>query len=233
MKKTKITVLTILSFALIIPFMTSARAQPTTPDYVGVQVGDYYRWDQTINHGADFDQWFADNMTDHWDEIWKHSVDSNQNITQVHNAWSPVDLLGQPSGANPANISVVYPEDPVTGTTTVGGVGGYLVLNWPSENSLYEMNWTIAKDTATFVELTYSGTYMSNPNLLMYNFVFAPKNINWTEYVALANIGLGAGGLNITTPKPDGLGANITLIEITDGFSMQDQLWAGGITPYL
>ncbi len=217
MKKTKMTILIILSLALLIPFMTPARAQ--TPDYVGVQVGDYYQWDQTINYGADFVQWFADNMTAHWDRVWGHSAGEDQTITNVHDSWTAAGA--QPSGAQPANISVIYPEDATAGTTTVGGLGGYLVLNYLSFSIRYEMNWTIANDTATFVELTGSGTYMTTPGWLMYNYIFAPKNIDWTEYVALGNIGLGAGGLNITNPEPEGWGLNITLVEITDGFSMQ------------
>ena len=218
MKKTKMTILAILSLTLLIPFITPAKAQ--TPAYVGVQVGDYYQWDQTINYGADFVQWFADNMTAHWDKVWSHSANASEDITELHDAWVPAPGP-QPSAGMPANISVIYPEDPATGTTAVGGIGGYLVLNWLSSSNPWETNWTIANDTGTFVELTRSGAYMTNPTLLMYNFVFAPKNVNWTEYVALGNIGLGAGGLNITNAEPEGWGANVTLVEITDGFSMQ------------
>ena len=219
MKKTKITILAILSLALLIPFMTPARAQ--TPAYVGVEVGDYYQWDQTINYGADFDQWFADNMTAHWEKVWGHNAVEGdyQNITSVHNNWATAGSA--PNAGMPVPIEVIYPENTTAGTTTVSGLGGYLVLNYPSSDYRWTMNWTIANDTATFVELTDSGAYMTTPGWLMYTRIFAPKDVNWTEYVALANIGLGAGGLNITNPEPDGWGANITLVEITDGFSMQ------------
>ncbi len=221
MKKTKMTFLVILSLALLIPFMTPARAQ--TPDYVGVQVGDYYQWDQTINYGADFVQWFSDNMTAHWDKVWGHSAISEvQTITEVHDAWTSAGA--QPSAGMAANISLIYPEDTTTGTTIVEGIGGYLVLNYLSFSYRYPMNWTIANDTATFVELTGSGFFMTTPNLFLvpgYSYLFAPKDVNWAEYVALANIGLGAGGWNITNAEPEGLGLDITLVEITDGISMQ------------
>lgn len=222
MKKTKISILFLLSFALLIPFMTSARAQipAQTPDYVGVQVGDYYQWEQTINYGDDFVQWFADNMTAHWDRVWGHYANASETITELHDAWLAAPGP-EPRGGMPANISVIYPEDTTTGTTTVGGLGGYLVLNFRSADNRWAANWTIANDTATFVELTVSGTYMTNPTLIMYNYIFAPRDVNWTEYVTLGNIGLGAGGLNITNPEPEGWGLNIALIEITDGFSMQ------------
>lgn len=225
MKKTKLIILALLSLALLFPFVahaSPARSLPIsaqTPDYVGVQVGDYYQWDQTINYGADFVQWFADNMTAHWDKVWGHSA-TIQTITELHDAWLAAPGP-EPRGAMVANISVIYPENTTAGTTTVSGLGGYLVLNWPPADDRWATNWTIANETATFVELTLSGALMSNPEWFMYSYVFAPKDVNWTEYVALGNIGLGAGGWNITNPAPDGLGANITLVEITDGFSMQ------------
>ncbi|KKM25072.1 hypothetical protein LCGC14_1598640, partial [marine sediment metagenome] len=219
MKKTKITILAILSFTLLIPFMTPAKAQ--TPAYVGVEVGDYYLWEQTINYGDDFVQWFADNMTAQWSKVWGHNAEAGnfQNITSVYNSW---DTAGPaPNAGMPAPIEVIYPENTTAGTTTVGGTGGYLVLNYPSYDLRWAMNWTIAKDTATFVELTDSGAIMTTPGWLMYTYVFAPKDVDWAEYVALANVGLGAGGLNITNAEPEGWGANVTLVEITDGFSMQ------------
>ena len=223
MKKTKLIILALLSLTLIFPFFTPARSLPTSaqvPDYVGVQVGDYYQWDQTINYGADFVQWFADNMTAHWDKVWGYYAYASEDITELHDAWAAAPGP-EPRGGMGANISVIYPENTTAGTTTVGGLGGYLVLNFPSSDNRWATNWTIANDTATFVELTLSGTYMTNPTLLMYNYIFAPKDVNWTEYVALGNVSLGAGGLNITNTGPEGWGANVTLVEITDGFSMQ------------
>ncbi|KKN18398.1 hypothetical protein LCGC14_0956080, partial [marine sediment metagenome] len=200
MKKTKMTILAILSLALLIPFITPAKAQ--TPAYVGVQVGEYYQWDQTINYGADFVQWFADNMTAQWSKVWGHTPpgEESQNITTVHNSW--ITAGPAPNAGMPAPIEVIYPENTTTGTTTVSGLGGYLVLNYPTYDFRWTMNWTIANDTATFVELTDYGAYMTTPGWLMYTYIFAPKNIDWTEYVALATIGLGAGGLNITNPEP-------------------------------
>jgi len=221
MKKTKMSILVILSFVLLVPFMTPARAQ--TPDYVSVEVGTYFQWDQTINYGADFVQWFADNMTAHWDKVWGHSaITDAQTITELHDAWTAAGA--QPSAGFPANISVIYPEDTTTGITNIGGLGGYLVLNYLSFSSRWTTNWTIAKDTATFVELTGSGFFMTCPNLFLvpgYSYLFAPKDVDWAEYVALANIGLGAGGWNITNTEPEGWGLDITLVEITDGVSMQ------------
>lgn len=223
MKKTKMIVFILTSLTLFIPFMTPTMCLPVsaqTPDYVSVQVSDYYQWDQTINYGADFVQWFADNMTAHWDKVWSNYANASEDITELHDAWAAAPGPS-PRGAIPANISVIYPENTTTGTTTVGGIGGYLVLTWPPADNRWATNWTIANDTTTFVELTISGTYMTNPTLLMYNYIFAPKDVDWTEYVALGNVGLGAGGLNITNAGPEGWGANITLVEITNGFSMQ------------
>ena len=218
MKKTKMTIIAILSLALFIPFMTPVRAQ--TPDYVSVEVGEYYQWDQSINYDA-FEQWFADNMTAHWDKVWGHSaaVGDEQDITTVHDDWSTAGSA--PSAGIVIDIEVIYPENATAGTTTVSGNGGYLVLNYLSYSLRWTMNWTIANDTATFVELTDSGAYMTTPGWLMYTYVFAPKNVDWTEYVALANIGLGAGGMNITNAEPEGWGANITLVEIAGGFSIR------------
>jgi len=223
MKKTKLIILALLSLTLLLPFMTPTLCLPVSaqvPDYVGVQVDDYYQWDQTINYGADFVQWFADNMTAHWDKVWGHTAGDDQTITSVHDSWAAAPGPS-PRAAMPADIEVIYPENTTTGTTTVSGIGGYLVLNWPPSDNRWATNWTIANDTATFVQLTGSGSYMTTPGWLMYNYIFAPKNIDWAEYVTLGNIGLGAGGSNITNPAPDGWGANITLVEITDGFSMQ------------
>ena len=129
MKKTKLIILALLSLALLFPFVahaSPARFLPIsaqTPDYVGVQVGDYYQWDQTINYGADFVQWFADNMTAHWDKVWGHSA-TIQTITELHDAWLAAPGP-EPRGAMVANISVIYPENTTAGTTTVSGLGGY------------------------------------------------------------------------------------------------------------
>lgn len=219
MKKTKMTMIAILSLVLFIPLITLARAQ--TPDYVSVEVGEYYQWDQSINYGADFEQWFADNMTAHWEKVWGHNADvgNEQNITTVHDSWTTAGPA--PNAGIVIDLEVMYPENTTAGTTTVSGNGGYLVLNYLTYSKRWAMNWTIANDTATFVELTDSGAYMTTPGWLMYTYVFAPKNVDWTEYVALANIGLGAGGMNITNAEPEGWGANITLVEIIDGFSIR------------
>ena len=202
--------LVFLGFLVLVPFMAPVRAQ--TPDYVGVEVGEYYMWATSVYYGTPWEQWETDNMTDNLDTMFWHTYYDNQNLTNFHDSWQTAGAA--PQAGNPVTIESIAAENTTTGITTISGEGGYLVLQYPGlgYDLLWDQTWDIANDTANFAAVTGYGVQMTTPGWLMYTYVFAPKNVNWTEYVELANVYWATQTV---------YSVYCTVSEITDGFRMR------------
>ncbi|MHA1729221.1 MAG: Loki-CTERM sorting domain-containing protein [Promethearchaeota archaeon] len=212
MKKTKITFLSIVGLLLVIPFTFTSPVKAETPSYVGVAVGEYYRWDYSIYYD-NFDQWFNDSMTANFDTILNHTVGgpTNANITNCYNSW--ITSGAAPQAGIPADIELILAENTTTGRTGINGTGGYLVLNYIGQgyDLLWDFTWTVANDTENFAAQSLASVSMTTPDWIIYSLVFAPKNVNWTQYVEISNAFWGT----LT-----GYFVYATVTEITNGFSI-------------
>ncbi|MFX1345054.1 MAG: hypothetical protein ACFFBC_15125 [Promethearchaeota archaeon] len=211
MKKTKIILISLIGLLILTPFMTTTRAQP--PSYVGVAVEERYEFNLNVENQASWDQWFADNMTDWWAAAWTH--DSGSTLSAVYSgtlSWDP----------SPPQLVFFFEIDSIeenitTGQTEINTSAGYLVPDWPPADSYYSQINTIGNDTAKFAyESLYGG--MASTAYWFMGVPFAPKNVNWTEFVLLGNAGLNTTFWNIT--NPDEWNYDLTMTEISNGYSM-------------
>ncbi|HEC38461.1 hypothetical protein LCGC14_0641160 [marine sediment metagenome] len=226
MKKTKIITISLLGLLLLVPFMTPTRAAPSA-SFLGVTEGEKYEWALNV-YPAAYGNWIADNMTDSWQEPWGLTA-TDSNLTQIFSDWAWDST--PPQSVYVYTIDQVFAENTTTGTQQINASFGvempdYMVGNWFLPNQAP----TIGNDTAAFIAATLSSGMFSSPYWLVYNLnvLVAPKNINWTEYAALSNTGLGSGFWWITVPVGSGgWGFNITVSALTNG--MQWYVPAGGI----
>jgi len=210
MKKNKIIVISLLSLLLLMPFMTTTRAQ--SPSYVGVEEGEIYEFALNV-YGANWVQWGADNMTAWWDAAWTHGP-----------LYHHDKLYGDTAGWTPVTPQLIFSfdiesiaENATAGQTEVNSTFGTYVVFFPSASYDASSSVPIGNDTAKFAaDSLYGG--MSTSGYWILGIPFAPIGVNWTEFVALGTWGLDTGYWNITNPNE--WNYTLTMTEIPNGYSL-------------
>ncbi len=217
MKKTKIITISILGLLLLVPFMTPTVAAPAS--YVPVAEEETYLWELS-QYNTNFAQFFADNMSDVIATIFSQPI--IWQIITVYTGWSWDSITPQSSW--PLTVKAILPEntstfllpdyfipDNITHTPVYLG-SGYNVLHYPAASTFYDDTWYIVNDTASFAKQSLFGGTATSPYMIM-GVPFGPKNINWTEFVAVANGGMGGGYWT-------GDAVNTTVTALSDGYSL-------------
>ena len=212
MKKAKIITISVLGLLLLVPFLAPVRAQ--VPSYVGVALGEKYEFAVNV-YASNWAQWETDYMTAWWTPVWDHNP-TGSNMTTIWDNTADWDTT-------PPQLIFFYDIDLILENTTLGQTlvntsSGYLVPDWPLADDSYPTSLTIGNDTAKFAAGSLYGGMATTSNWIT-NLPFAPKNVNWTEFVALGNWGLDAGMWWIRDTT-FGWGYNITMSEIANGYSM-------------
>jgi hypothetical protein len=204
-KKTKIITISLIGFLLLVPFMRPSRAQ--VPAYVGVAEGEHHEWDFSVYVGEMFEtwnQWFADNMTDHWAYPFGQTMLDNMTSTYLLAAKIPIapqvlyfytiDSIQEDTGGFDLNFNEVVEASetfPSPGETLVNmssdltrdtGSGSFMDFpGWPYWR--YFVNGTtifIGNDTARFAEDMAYGALAFSP-------IWATNFWNWAAFGALYN----------------------------------------------
>lgn len=208
MKKAKIITISLFGLLILVPFMTPTRAQP--PSYVGIAQEEEYTWDVNV-YDTNWDQWFADNMTNWLASIFSH--DSGSTLTQIWTdtlSWDPTP----PQLIFNYTIDLILPENTTSGQTQVTMTQAIEVPGLPAMNSIGPLTVYIGNDTANFAELSLYGG-MATSAYWIPGVPFAPINVNWTEFTGWAQWGLGPTGY-----WGGGYVENTIVTALTNGYSM-------------
>jgi len=218
MKKNKIITLSILGLLLFIPFMTPTRAAPAS--YVPVAEEEGYFWELSNYNTNILGQFTTDNMSAVIGEIF--STPAEWQISKVYTDWSTSGAA--PQSGWPLTVKAILPEntsallsdyyifDNITYTPVFLGTGFFVINYWGLGYDLaYDDTWYIVDDTASFAAQSLYSASAFSPYTLQ-GVPFGPKNINWTEFVALANWGMGGFWT--------GDAVNTTVTELASGYSL-------------
>lgn len=214
MKKAKIITISLLGLLMLIPFITPTKAQ--VPSYVGVAVEE--RYDFALNVYDNWDIWFEDNMT-----AWLASIYGGlglYDIGLIHTdtiAWAGVVPAAAitPQLTFQTVIDDILPEDSTLGFfSTEVDIAQHIYVDFYPSSSADQVPFStrIGNSTAAFANMTYYGASASSAYWLTGDAFIAPVGINWTEFVAISDI-----GLDIVYGA---YGVNTKISEITNGYSL-------------
>jgi hypothetical protein len=212
MKKAKILSISLLGLLLFVPFMAPTSAAPP-PAYAGINEEEQYGWDVNVYNQTLWDIIFADNMS-----YWLGSIYDHDQASTLQTIWDGTlynVIWGLPADVTPqlrfrTIVDTIMPENTTAGTTFVIGTQYIDVPFYPASDSVGPIYNYIGNDTATFAYLHGYGAYSSTPYWIP-GMQFAPKNVNWTEFVALSQA---------VVDGLVGYRKNTTYTEISNGFSM-------------
>ncbi|KKK85412.1 hypothetical protein LCGC14_2773560, partial [marine sediment metagenome] len=212
---TKIITISILGLLLLVPFMMPTKAAPAP--YIPVEQGEYYEWE--MSQGPNFAQFFTDDMSDRLAALFYTPPAWTIGAVWIGWEWDTVT----PQSRWPLTVLAFEPEntsiflsdyfifDNIT-HTAVNLSAGYWVIHYPISDYFYNATWYIVNDTASFAAQSLYGGVAFSPYTLQ-GVPFAPKNINWTEFVAIANWGM-AGNYYV------GDAVNTTVTALSNGYSI-------------
>ncbi len=204
-KKNKAITISLLGLLLLISFTTPTRAQ--APSYGGVAVEEEYVYDLNV-YVANWGQWGIDNMSSNLAVLFAHDPASTLAQVWTDTSWdaTPPQLVFR------YVVNSFLPESTTPYTFTGVNVTGYIeVPDFPAANSETSYIWQIGNNASAYAQVNLYGGYATTPYWLPGS-AFAPEGINWTEYVAICNVGMEA----YWGPYA----GNTTFTELANGYSM-------------
>ena len=197
MKKNKIITISILGLLFLVPFAMISPVRAQVPSYVGVAVDDKFEWDNNIYLGAQnetWEQWFADNMTEHWSLPFDHIanwVDMSGVYGVAAGKIGPtipqyryhinVTNIEEMTGYAEVNASVAT-EEPINFLVVVLGIKSIIIGENATEFA--EDCWYGGMATSVWWATDNYGWTGSNGMLL------APSTIDWADFATACNTGL-------------------------------------------
>ena len=189
MKKNKIITISILGLLFLVPFAMISPVRAQVPSYVGVAVDDKFEWDNNIYLGAQnetWEQWFADNMTEHWSLPFDHIanwVDMSGVYGVAAGKIGPtipqyryhinVTNIEEMTGYAEVNASVAT-EEPINFLVVVLGIKSIIIGENATEFA--EDCWYGGMATSVWWATDNYGWTGSNGMLL------APSTIDWADF---------------------------------------------------
>ena len=230
MKKNKIITISILGLLfLVVPFIMIRPVRAQVPSYVGVAVDDKFEWDNNIYLGAQnetWDNWFADNMTEHWSLPFDHIanwVDMSGVYGVATGKIGPippqyryhinVTTIAEKTGYAEVNCSVAT-EEPIN--LVVVPLGIKPVILGENASAFAQDVWYGGMATSVWWATDNYGWTGSNGMLL------APL-IDWADFATACNTGLET-LYNISSDW----GFTLTVAETLTGFTMTSPVMGFG-----